>query len=45
LNRDKLPGTLDLNIIAKKGAADLPSWQVNQTLESLLRKISLDFSE
>lgn len=45
LNRDKLPGTLDLNIIAKKGAADLPSWQVNQTLESLFRKISLDFSE
>ena len=45
LHRDKLPGTVDLNIIAKKGAADLPSRQVNQSLEGLFRKLSLDFSE
>ena len=44
-NRDKLPGTFDLNIIAKKGAADLSSRQVDQSLEGLFRKISLEFSE
>lgn len=45
INRTCLCGTYDLNIIAKKGAADLPSRQVNQELEGLFHKISLDFSE
>jgi ribonuclease P protein component len=45
LNRTNLPGHYDLNIIAKKGAADLSSRQVNQELEGLFRKISQDCSE
>jgi ribonuclease P protein component len=45
LNRTNLLGHYDLNIVAKKGAADLSSRQVNQALEGLFRKISLDCSE
>jgi len=42
LNRAGINGTYDLNIIAKKGAADLSSQEINQTLEGFFRKISTD---
>jgi ribonuclease P protein component len=40
LNRHRLQGNWDINIIAKKSAADLPSRLVYSSLESLFDSIS-----
>ncbi len=41
-HRAGIDGTYDLNIIAKKGSADLSSKKINQTLEGFFHKISTD---
>jgi ribonuclease P protein component len=42
LNRARFDDACDMNVIARTGAANLSSQEINQTLESIFREMSKD---